>query len=130
MSSQRHLSGFISVALAMVLLLLVLVPAAGATVAWSEPTSASARDALRFWTPARMRQARPLDVTGPAGGGLARSSDSSAVGQTPDEARLAASDFAEVLDATAPEFRQNGAIFIVLPGGFGTGRCSGTSVNA
>ncbi|HMJ72012.1 MAG TPA: hypothetical protein VK471_01470 [Solirubrobacterales bacterium] len=33
-------------------------------------------------------------------------------------------------DPTAPDFRQNGAIFIVLPHGFGFGRCSGTAVNA
>jgi hypothetical protein len=41
----------------------------------------------------------------------------------------ARADFAPVPDPTASEFRQNGAIFIVLPHG-GFGRCSGTSVNA
>lgn len=69
-----------------------------------------------------MRQARPLDVSAPAGGGLARASAGGESGGG------AASDFAVVPDPTAPGFRQNGAIFIVLPHGFGFGRCSGTAV--
>lgn len=40
------------------------------------------------------------------------------------------SDFAVVPDPTAPGFRQNGAIFIVLPHGLGFGRCSGTAVDS
>ncbi len=80
-----------------------------------------------------MRRARPLDIAVPRGGGLAhssatRSADSEGRGLEADsEAR---SDFAEVADPTAPGFRQSGVIFIVLPGGFGLGRCSGSSVNA
>jgi V8-like Glu-specific endopeptidase len=74
-----------------------------------------------------MRQARPLEAPAPGRGGLARSSSIPTAGQGLE---AAASDFAEVADPTAPGFRQNGAIFIVLPGGFGTARCSGTSVKA
>jgi hypothetical protein len=87
----------------------------------------SARQALRFWTPARMRQAQPLDVAGPAGGGLARAS---ALTEGGDAGAASASDFAPVPDPTAPGFRQNGAVFIVLPHRQGFGRCSGTSVEA
>lgn len=74
-----------------------------------------------------MRQAQPLEAPTPDGGGLARSSGTPTAGQGLE---AAASDFSEVADPTAPGFRQNGAIFIVMPGGRGFGRCSGTSVNA
>lgn len=74
-----------------------------------------------------MRHARPLEAPAPDGGGLAKSSGVSAAGEGLE---AAASDFAEVADPTAAGVRQNGAIFIVQPGGFGTARCSGTSVNA
>jgi hypothetical protein len=75
-----------------------------------------------------MREARPLGVSAPEGGGLAGASasaeeDASAGGE-------ATSDFAPVPDPSAPGFRQNGAIFIVLPHGGGFGRCSGTAVDA
>lgn len=80
-----------------------------------------------------MRQARPLDLPQPDGGGLARGSragsERNALRGPVADAR-ARSEFAPVADPTAPGFRQNGVIFIVLPGGFGAGRCSGTSVNA
>ncbi len=103
---------------------LVSIAPAQAAPAWGAPSPpTSARQALSFWTPARMRQARPLDVPAPAGGGLARAS---AAGGDSE----ADSDFAVVPDPTAPGFRQNGAIFIVLPDGFGFGRCSGTAVDA
>jgi hypothetical protein len=83
----------------------------------------SAQRALRFWTPARMRQARPLEALAPKGGGLASASAAPA-------GAAHNSDFAPVPDPTAPGFRQNGAIFIVLPHGLGFGRCSGTAVNS
>lgn len=113
--------------------LLALSPAAGAATTSVEVPAASARHALRFWTPARMRSARPLESPAPRAGGLARvsathSADSEGRGVEADsEARA---EFAEVADPTAPGFRHNGVIFIVLPGGFGLGRCSGTSVSA
>jgi hypothetical protein len=109
--------------------LAVAVPA-GATPTWTDASpTMSTREALRFWTPARMRQARPLDAPRPKrGGGLARAS---AAPPASDEGGGAAGpEFAEVADPTAPGFSQNGVIFIVLPHGFGFGRCSGTSVNA
>ena len=109
--------------------LLAFASAAGATGsapgAWS--TSASPREALRFWTPARMRAARPLEAPAPRGGGLARTSALTGGG---NPAAAAVSDFAPVPDPTAPGFRVNGAVFIVLPHHLGFGRCSGTSVEA
>lgn len=74
-----------------------------------------------------MRHARPLEAPAAEGGGLAKSSGVPAAGEGLE---AAASDFAEVADPTAAGVRQNGAIFIAQPGGFGTARCSGTSVNA
>jgi hypothetical protein len=95
--------------------------------------SRSARQALRFWTPARMRAARPLDSPRAAGGGLAKSSAAEADGVEAEllgGAERAVADFAEVADPTAPGFRENGAIFVNLPHGEGLARCSGTSVDA
>jgi V8-like Glu-specific endopeptidase len=112
---------------------LVSIPSAqGASTSDTATPTMSARQALRFWTPARMRQARPLQVPEPRGGGLAGASSTPATageGQG-SEGGGAAVDFAEVADPTAPGFRQNGAIFIVLPHGLGFGRCSGTAVDA
>jgi hypothetical protein len=92
---------------------------------------ASARQALRFWTPERMRRARPLEVIAP-GRGLARASAApSAAGAASDPAATPAprDDFAAVADPTTPELRRNGAIFVVVPG-LGLARCSGTSVDS
>ncbi len=108
---------------AVVALAATMPPAAGAAPATST-ASASVRAALRFWTPARMRQARPLEATPPTGGGLARASEA------PAAVAKDASGFTEVADPTAPDFRRNGAIFIVLPGRRGFARCSGTAVDA
>jgi V8-like Glu-specific endopeptidase len=92
----------------------------------------SARQALRFWTPARMRQARPLEAPKAEGGGVAGVSSTPSMDSEAhsSDGGSDASDFAPVADSTAPGFRQNGAIFIVLPHGFGLGRCSGTAVGA
>jgi V8-like Glu-specific endopeptidase len=133
MSTRRHLrNSALSLLLASVAVL-VTGSSAQAAVTWTaSPVAATARQALRFWTPARMRQARPLDMPRPEGGGLAGESAAESEGAVRGleaDAR-ARSEFAAVADPTAPGFRQNGVIFIVLPGGFGLGRCSGTSVNA
>jgi V8-like Glu-specific endopeptidase len=107
--------------------------ATDAVASTSVTSSSPVRQALRFWTPARMRQARPLDEPAPGSGGLARAPGgraSASAAHGPEADAQARSEFAAVADPTAPEFRQNGVIFIVLPGGFGFGRCSGTSVNA
>lgn len=125
MSTRRYLSKLAPAAALASIFALVSIAPAQAAPAWAAPSPPmSARQALSFWTPARIRQARPLDVSAPAGGGPARASAAGGNGGA------AASDFAEVPDPTAPGFRQNGAIFIVLPHGFGFGRCSGTAVDA
>lgn len=130
MSARRHLRSAAIASACACLAVLALVPAAWGAGA---STGASVRQALRFWTPARMRAAQPLDVEPAAGGGLAQSSSARATGSDArglDADVAARSEFAEVADPTAPEFRQNGVIFIVLPGGLGFGRCSGTSVSS
>lgn len=92
---------------------------------------ASANKAAGFWTPARMRAAKPLEVNPPhAGAPGARDR-----GRPPR--RVAShtlspgfgADFEQVGDPTAPEFRVHGAIFLSL-GIFGYGRCSGTAVRS
>ncbi len=118
----------------------------------------SAAQASRFWTPARMRSARPLEVEGPAAGAaqaaaarFARRSWHAFAGQprripgraataepfaTPSLASHAGpprpvapgADFIEVPDPTSAASRVNGVIFIEEEGGLA--RCSGTSVNA
>lgn len=76
------------------------------------------RQAEGFWTPARMRQARPLDAGAPlpalkGAGGMARESS-----------------FSEVIpNPTPPPYAEHGVVFIVVGLGF-LGRCSATSVNA
>ncbi len=134
MSTRRHLRNSAPCLLLVLLATLVVASSAQAAAGWTASAgTATAREALRFWTPARMRQARPLDMPRPQGGGLARQSSAQAevdpVRGLESDAR-ARSEFATVADPTAPGFRQNGVIFIVLPGGFGLARCSGTSVNS
>lgn len=129
MSTRPYLSNLaLALATACLLGLVLVAPALGASAKAAASPTMSARQALRFWTPARMRQARPLDVPAPRGGGLAGASGAPSAGDT--NGGQDASDFSPVPDPTAPGFRQNGAIFIVLPHGGGFGRCSGTSVNA
>jgi len=111
---------------------LLLSPAARGAVSWTASPPPSVREALRFWTPARMRRARPLDALRSGGGGLARGSGARAEVNPISEgdgAARARAEFAEVADPTAPGYRQNGVIFFVVPG-FGAGRCSGSSVEA
>ena len=122
--------------LAIASLACVVLPATGS--AWAAtPTSHtagnSAREALRFWTPTRMRSAKPIDTPKPGSGELASPSAAPPEGGEDgllDGAERAVADFAEVADPTVPGFRQNGAIFIVLPRHRGLARCSGASVNA
>jgi V8-like Glu-specific endopeptidase len=67
----------------------------------------------RFWTPARMEAARPIEDPAAHASGL-------------DPTLTATSE--TIADPTAPEFRVNGVIFISEGAGIGFGRCSGTSV--
>jgi hypothetical protein len=116
---SRHLPRPAPPALLACLAVLLAAPfARAAPTATASRVETPARHALSFWTPARMRRARPLAASAAGQGGLARGSE-----------LPARSDFAAVADPTAPGSRQNGAIFIVVPGG-GLGRCSGTAVDA
>jgi hypothetical protein len=76
------------------------------------------KHAESFWTPARMRRARPLPLpslaSSPGAEPLSGADESSTV----------------VPDPTAPGMRQNGVIFISEGPGRGFGRCSGTSVSS
>jgi hypothetical protein len=67
----------------------------------------------RFWTPARMAAARPIE--GPAAHASGLNPTLTATSET-------------IADPTAPGYRVNGVIFISEGAGIGFGRCSGTSV--
>jgi V8-like Glu-specific endopeptidase len=80
-----------------------------------------------------MRQARPLEAPTPRGdgpAGVSATPSAGGEGQDSTDGQVGSSDLAVVPDPTAPGFRQNGAIFIVLPHHLGFGRCSGTAVDA
>lgn len=79
-------------------------PAASASLARSE-----AARVARYWTPARMRSAQPLDGTAPT-------------------SETASASFAPVLEATVPPFSFSGRIFIRQGGS--RGYCSGTAINS
>jgi hypothetical protein len=94
----------------------------------------SAQEAASFWTSARMRAAKPLEVARQGRGFIAatgRGEGGKARRIAPLAAPLAefGSDFVEVPDPTAPGFRVHGVLFVDL-GFFGYGRCSGTAVRA
>lgn len=129
---SAHLLRPVPLFLACLAVLGAVSSARGAPIPSASRANTPARQALRFWTPARMRRARPLGPPESGQGGLARASQAprSGEGGSADSAVAARSDFAAVADPTAPGSRQNGAIFIVLPEGGGLARCSGTSVDA
>jgi V8-like Glu-specific endopeptidase len=112
--------------------LLLFVSAGGGEAAasafWVERTSA--REAGNFWTLARMRAAKPVELARPG-----RQIRSGGRDGHRKPHRLAAragvfgSDFEQVADPTAPEFRVHGALFLSF-GIFGYGRCSGTAVRS
>jgi|SRR6188472_67739 len=86
----------------------------------SAAASASASEAAavaRYWTPARMRSARPLDQI------LNPSSDPASGGN-----ELASASFAAVPDTTLPPFTAVGRVFLKV-GNF-AGFCSGTAINS
>ncbi|HEX3609932.1 MAG TPA: hypothetical protein VHU14_09750 [Solirubrobacterales bacterium] len=105
-----------------VLVLLLLVPgSAPAAARVGLPIAPAARAGTtgaaavaRFWTPARMRRARPLDAIGrgPAGPG----------------GELAGASFASVPDASQPPFTAVGRVFLEV--GRFLGFCSGTAINS
>jgi V8-like Glu-specific endopeptidase len=116
-----------------VFLIFAAIPACGASAArngtWVEPTSA--RQASEFWTVARMRAAKPLELIRSA----PQAQSGKRHGHRGKSHRIAArvgtfgTDFEQVTDPTAPEFRVHGAIFLSM-GIFGYGRCSGTAVQS
>jgi V8-like Glu-specific endopeptidase len=126
-----HVSSVVVALLAALATGALLAPSAGAHVVASPQTE----QALQFWTSARMKRARPLDLPRPDRGHIAIDGPLAPAGEAPHfyspsasgEAG-ASSSFETVPDPTAETTRQNGAIFIETP--FGLGRCSGTSVNA
>ena len=94
----------------------------------------SAQEAASFWTPARMRAAKPLEVSERRrGGALAPvAGDRGRPRRVPALSARAGdfgSDFVQVADPTAPGFRVHGVIFVDL-GLFGYGRCSGTALRS
>jgi V8-like Glu-specific endopeptidase len=110
--------------LAVLSLLLSLPADAGATVRVSAdiaPASAMAGEAAaiaRYWTPARMRSARPLDrIVNPF------ASDGSG-----PQSELASASFASVPDTTQPPFTAVGRVFLKV--GNYAAFCSGTAINS
>ncbi|HEX3608747.1 MAG TPA: hypothetical protein VHU14_03630 [Solirubrobacterales bacterium] len=139
--NRRALASVVSaagVAAAIAFALLEAVPAAiGAPVGSGVTVPGSqAQQAQRFWTPARMERARPLDGHGFGGARVAPGGPGGSAAETPHRRPAAApvggasssSLFETVPDPTELATRQNGVIFIELP--FGLARCSGTSVNS
>lgn len=127
--TQRALAAAL-VAAFLIFIAVALWGAGGAVASgvWMKPLSA--REAGEFWTVARMRAARPIELT---------NSHQSHPKAKPDRggephrvaARLSSfgADFEQVADPTAPESRVHGAVFLSF-GPFGYGRCSGTAVRA
>jgi len=94
----------------------------------------SAREASAFWTPQRMREARPLEIKRSRldAAAASRAGVRGRPHRVPAELprlTIEASGFEQVADPTAPEYRINGAIFISF-GIFGYARCSGTAVHS
>jgi V8-like Glu-specific endopeptidase len=94
---------------------LAAAPRAGAEGVWLDPSSAG--EAGETWTPARVREARPIEL---------RQDRAGAAAAAPEEF---GADFEQVADPTAPEFRINGVVLLSF-GIFGYGRCSGTAVRS
>jgi V8-like Glu-specific endopeptidase len=125
---------FLAATTAALLLLLAIGTSSAQAGAHAVPAG-QARGSLRFWTAARMKRARPLDLQMPTQGEV--EFDEPRRGDevphvypplAPGGGARSSSAFETVPDPTAASARQNGAIFIETP--FGLGRCSGTSVNA
>ena len=111
-----------------------------ASVAGATPSPGASRwsalQARRFWTPARMQRARPIESLRPGSANAVVPSAPSAAAESPHRVppvapragAAASAAFDPVADPTAEATRQNGVIFFQT--GFGLARCSGTSVNA
>lgn len=127
---------FVAFSVAGLLVFLALAALCGERAAasgrWVEQRST--HEAASFWTAARMRAAKPLEVTR-RGRGFAARSGRGGRGEARRVAPQGAwaadfgSDFVQVPDPAAPGFRVHGVIFVDL-GFFGYGRCSGTAVRS
>jgi hypothetical protein len=116
------------VAILAVLGAILLFGRGAAAVAANGRSPSAAQAALRYWTPARMRSATPMEVklpryphlgvgtrpNGPPGAVASRAAD--------------AVNFDAVPDPAAEGFRRNGVVFFLVNGE--PARCSGTSVNS
>jgi hypothetical protein len=128
--AQRALAGLVPLTALLFLLTISTFGCEPARAGGVSVPSWSAREAGAFWSPARMRQARPLEVRPSTRGSGRRSRDAKvrlrSLGQSlPDFG----ANFEPVADPTEPQFRVNGAVFLALPP-FGYARCSGTAVRS
>jgi hypothetical protein len=129
---QRALAGATLVGLLTFTALAVAVAAPARAGVWVPQVSAG--EAGAFWTPQRMREAKPLEVKRPhpRAAASARAGVRGRPHRVPPELprlTIEASGFEQVVDPTAPEYRINGAIFLSF-GIFGYARCSGTAVHS
>lgn len=129
---KRALAGLVLAALLTCTAMIAVAAAPAQAGVWVPSTSAS--EASQFWTPQRMREAKPLEVKRPhpraatAGRAGVRGRPHRVPAQLP-RLTIEASGFEQVADPTAPEYRVNGAIFVSF-GIFGYARCSGTAVHS
>lgn len=101
------------------LALLALPPAAGAVQRTRAPTGSSAARVLRYWTPARMASARPLDLVADRDGGTSL---------RPGRPSPATASFLTVPTPEEPPYSVEGRIFVKQ--GSLRGYCSGTAINS
>jgi V8-like Glu-specific endopeptidase len=104
-----------------------------AAAAGVQPSSTAVQAALRYWTPARMRSAEPMEVKLPryphlGVGARPRGAPGAVASSAPAASAPGAVSFEAVPDPAAEGFRRNGVIFFLAGGE--PARCSGTSVNA
>ncbi len=119
--SHRVRPGVAALLAALAALFALAAAAPGAATAGISSEAAAAARVSRYWTPARMRNARPLDlVVGADGRGRVRS------GARSDE--TAAASFLAVSTPDIAPFSVNGRIFIRR--GKLAGYCSGTAINS
>jgi V8-like Glu-specific endopeptidase len=111
---RRALAGAVLVALLVSMAGGAAPPRSFASGVWLEASPAG--EAGDFWTQARVRDALPLELRSNRAGTAAG----------PD---AFGSDFEQVTDPTAPQFRVHGVVLLSL-GIFGYGRCSGTAVRS
>ena len=129
----RGLAAWAALSLAVAVAFAIVLPAAASALVLPKE---EARTAARFWTTARMRQAKPLEVKMPAAHQIAFTGPTREAGEEPHlypplaagQGATASSRFDLVPDPAAVDLRVNGVLFFKVP--FGVGRCSGTSVNA